>query len=68
MFHGFLFIQTGDNAKYVIFPHFEKEGKMERKQIGSFGWKRQPVAQATGASEMENNKKRVTTMKNHNFN
>ena len=45
-------------AKYVIFPHFEKEGKMERKQIGSFGWKRQPVAQATGASEMENNKKK----------
>ena len=42
-------------AKYVIFPHFEKEGKMERKQIGSFGWKWQPVA--TGASEMENNKK-----------
>ena len=41
---------------------------MERKQIGSFGWKRQPVAQATGASEMENNKKRVTAMKNHNFN
>ena len=30
---------------------------MERKQIGSFGWKRQPVAQATGASEMENDKK-----------
>ena len=59
-------------AKYVIFktevPHFKKEGKMERKQIGSFGWKRQPVAQATGASEMEINKKRVTTMKNHNFN
>ena len=59
-------------AKYVIFktevPHFKKEGKMERKQIGSFGWKRQPVAQATGASEMENNKKRVTTMKNHNYN
>ena len=34
---------------------------MERKQIGSFGWKRQPVAQATGVSEMENNYKRATT-------
>ena len=44
-------------AKYVIFPHFKKEGKMERKQIGSFGCKRQPVAQATGASELENEKK-----------
>ena len=59
-------------AKYVIFktevPHFKKEGKMERKQIGSFGWKRQLVAQATGTSELENEKKRVTTMKNHNFN
>ena len=47
---------------------FKKEGKMERKQIGSFGWKRQPGAQATGTSELENEKKRVTTMKNHNFN
>ena len=32
-------------AKYVIFktdvPHFRKEGNMERKQIGSFGWKKQ---------------------------
>ena len=59
-------------AKYVIFktevPHFKKEGKMERKENGCFGWKRQPVAQATGTSEMENNKKRVTAMKNHNFN
>ena len=40
-------------AKYVIFktdvPHFRKEGNMERKQIGSFGWKKQPVAQAIGA-------------------
>ena len=40
---------------------------MKRKQIGSFGWKRQPVAQATGAYELENNKIRVTTIKNHNF-
>ena len=52
-------------AKYVIFktevPHFKKEGKMERKQlataIGNFGRKMQPVAQATGAYELENNKK-----------
>ena len=36
---------------------FKKEGKMERKQIGSFGWKRQPVAQSTGISELENEKK-----------
>ena len=40
-------------AKYVIFktevPHFKKEGKMERKENGCFGWKWQPVAQATGA-------------------
>ena len=50
-----------DMAKYVIFqtevPHFKKEGKMERKQNGSFGRKRQPVAQATGTSELENEKK-----------
>ena len=48
-------------AKYVIFktevPHSKKEGKMERKQFGSFGRKWQPVAQATGAFELENNKK-----------
>ena len=45
-------------AKYVIFktevPHFKKEGKMERKENGSFGWKWQPVAQATGAYGLQN--------------
>ena len=55
-------------AKYVIFPHFEKEGKMERREKWQLWQKWQPAAQATGTSEMENNKKRVTTMKNHNFN
>ena len=47
-----------DMAKYVIFktevPHFKKEGKMERKENGCFGWKWQPVAQATGAYGLQN--------------
>ena len=53
--NGLVVLEIWQNMWF--FPHFEKEGKMERKQIGSFGWKRQPVAQATGTSEMENNKK-----------
>ena len=37
------------------FPtHFKKEGKMERKENGCFGWKWQPVAQATGAYGLQN--------------
>ena len=54
--------------KFPTFFYKKKKRGMERKENGSFGWKWQPVAQATGAFEMENNKKRVTTMKNHNFN
>ena len=46
----------------------KKEGKMERREKWQLWQKWQPAAQATGTSEMENNKKRVTTMKNHNFN
>ena len=54
-------------AKYVIFktevPHLKKEGKMERREKWQLWQKRQPVAQAVANLE-----KRVTTMKNHNFN
>ena len=48
-------------AKYVIFkteaPHLKKEGKMERREKWQLWQKWQPAAQATGTSEMENNKK-----------
>ena len=36
---------------------FKKEGKMERREKWQLWQKWQPAAQATGTSEMENNKK-----------
>ena len=53
--NGLVVLEIWQNMWF--FPHFEKEGKMERREKWQLWQKWQPAAQATGASEMENNKK-----------
>ena len=53
--NGLVVLEKWQNM--LFFPHFEKEGKMERREKWQLWQKWQPAAQATGASEMENNKK-----------
>ena len=53
--NGLVVLEIWQNMWF--FPHFEKEGKMERREKWQLWQKWQPAAQATGTSEMENNKK-----------
>ena len=50
------------------FPSLKKKGKWRGEQMAAVAEMAARAAKATGTSELENEKKRVTTMKNHNFN
>ena len=46
----------------------KKKGKWRGEQMAAVAEMAARAARATGTSELENEKKRVSTMKNHNFN
>ena len=59
--NGLVVLEIWQNM--LFFPNFEKEGKMERREKWQLWQKWQPAAQATGTSDLENEKKRATTIK-----
>ena len=67
---GLVLIEIWQNMWFLKlkFPSLKKKGKWRGEQMAAVAEMAARAAKATGTSELENEKKRVTTMKNHNFN